>query len=39
MDFMEENRKMSRQQQIWKLWADERLTNLDPEKGPKVDYT
>ena len=22
-----------------KLWADKRLTNLDPEKGPKVDYT
>ena len=23
-----------------KLWADERLTNLDPEKGPHLaDYT
>ena len=39
MCFMEENRKMLRWQWIWKLWADERLTNLDPEKGPKADYT
>ena len=39
MCFMEENRKTSRQQGIQKLWADERLTNFDPERGPEVDYT
>ena len=38
MCFMEENRKASRRQGIRKLWADERLTNFDPERGPKVDY-
>ena len=36
--YMEENRKMSGRQGIRKLWADERLTNFDPEKGPEVDY-
>ena len=36
--FMEENRKASRRQGIRKLWADERLTNFDPERGPEVDY-
>ena len=37
--FMEDKKKTDRRHGLRVLWADKRLTNFDPVKGPEVDFT
>ena len=37
--FMDDGRRMNRQRGLRRLWAADRLTKFDPERGPTVDFT
>ena len=37
--YMEGGRRSIRQSELWSLWADKRLADLDLKTGPTVDFT